>query len=120
MQRDVKLLLLDIDLAAADIQRFAEGISEEEYESDSMVRAAVERKFTVIGEALVRIGRIAPALLERVDEARDIIGFRHVLTHGYEAVDDSSVWGTIQQDLPHLRATVQQLLVELGDHQPST
>ena len=53
MRHDLRPLLRDIDLAAADHETFVLGLTEGGYESSPLVKAAVERKFTVIGEALV-------------------------------------------------------------------
>jgi len=114
MRHDLRPLLRDIDLAAADIETFVLGLTEGEYESSPLVKAAVERKFTVMGEALVRIRQAFPEVIQQIAEARDIIGFRNVVIHGYDSINDSSVWGSIHNDLPHLRRTVQRMLAELS------
>ena len=43
-------------------------MSLEEYCGNALVRAAVERKFAIIGEALVRLRREQPALQENISE----------------------------------------------------
>ena len=54
MRHDLRPLLRDIDLAAADHETFVLGLTEGGYESSPLVKAAVERKFTVkIGRAHV-------------------------------------------------------------------
>ena len=52
MQRDVEKHLIDILEAANDIQQFVSGRAFDDYHSDRMLKAAVERKFEIIGEAL--------------------------------------------------------------------
>jgi uncharacterized protein with HEPN domain len=74
------------------------------------LRAAVERWFIVIGEALGRLERIDPEVAHQITDYRKIIGFRNVLVHGYDAIDDQIVWQTIQQYLPVLKGEVDQLL----------
>jgi uncharacterized protein with HEPN domain len=41
---------------------------------------------------------------------------RNSLIHGYREVDNATVWQTIHEDLPALRAQTEALLAELGDH----
>ncbi len=57
-----------------------------------------------MGEALNRISRDEPAVLEEIRDYRDIISFRNILVHGYDAIDDHIVWDTIQADLENLIA----------------
>lgn len=79
-----------------------------------LLKAAVERNFEIIGEALNRISKIDPASAERIPECRSIIGFRNVLIHGYNDIDYDRVWQIIQADVPPLREVVLQLLKEAG------
>jgi uncharacterized protein with HEPN domain len=46
------------------------------------VRAAVERKFEVVGEALGQLARLDPELAARIPDYRRIIAFRNILIHG--------------------------------------
>ena len=43
------------------------------------------------------------------------MGFRNVLIHGYDRIDDAGVWRVIKGDLPLLRTRVAALLTELGE-----
>jgi uncharacterized protein with HEPN domain len=115
MQRDLATLLWDVDQAASRICNYTHGHTLQEYEENPMMREAVERAFILIGEALVRASRIAPAEVSQIANCGQIIGFRHVLTHGYDSVDNRRVWSTIQEDLPPLQADVRQLLKNLSE-----
>jgi uncharacterized protein with HEPN domain len=75
-----------------------------------MLSAAVERQFEIIGEAFVRLRRIAPDIMALLPDAPQIIGFRNVLIHAYGDVDSIEVWGAIENDLPRLRDSVADLL----------
>ncbi len=75
-----------------------------------MLRSAVERKFQVMGEALNRIKREDPELLAHIRDHSDIIAFRNILVHGYDAIDDRIVWSVIQEDLDPLIEDVEKLL----------
>jgi uncharacterized protein with HEPN domain len=41
-----------------------------------------------------------PGLLERISDTEKIIGFRNVLVHGYDIIDDATVWSAIKSNLP--------------------
>ncbi len=53
---------------------------------------------------------IDPLAAERIPDFRKIVGFRHVIVHGYDAIDSRLVWRTVQEDLPKLIATLSGLL----------
>ena len=52
MPRDARKYLYDIDQAAALIAQFTTGKNFEQYRKEPMLRAAVEREFEIVGEAL--------------------------------------------------------------------
>ena len=56
----------------------------------------------MIGEALVRISEIESELLDSIPESEKIIGFRNVLVHGYDLIDDQTVWSAIESHLTTL------------------
>jgi len=56
------------------------------------LHAAIEREFSIVGEALNRLGKEAPAVADQIPERRQIIAFRNILVHGYDAIDDHVVW----------------------------
>ena len=84
------------------------------YAENEIVRAAVERKFEIIGEAMNQLAKRDPVMAQRVPDFRDIISFRNLLIHGYAAVDHDEVWDAVQISLPRLRDAVAALLGELG------
>jgi uncharacterized protein with HEPN domain len=62
MQRDARAYLWDIADAAASIQAFTAGKDLSAYLEDEMLRAAVERKFGIVGEALSQLLQLFPAI----------------------------------------------------------
>lgn len=102
----------DVATAGAHIVEWTAGLSRAEYEANAFLRAAVERQFEIVGEALLRLERTDPDTASRIDGYRKIIGFRNRIAHGYDTVDNAQVWEIIQRLLPVLRAEVGELLRE--------
>lgn len=78
--------LWDALQAAKDVVGFAAGMSLEEYASNKLVQAAVERKLITIGEALRRVSNGALSTLPELPVAA-IIGLRNVVAHQYDRVN---------------------------------
>lgn len=114
MDHDPRAYLWDVQQAAKAIVEFTDGLDAEGYAHSALVRAAVERQFEIIGEALFRLAKADPALAQRVPDYRQIIGFRNILIHGYDKIDHERVWGIRRTLLPHLHKVVTDLLTELG------
>ena len=113
MRPESPKLLEDIRATAAFVVDKTRGKSLDDYLADDLLRPAVERQFEIIGEALVRLRRIDPEVLERIQDHAQIIAFRNVLVHGYDAIDHRRVWDAIQNSLPQLHATVVSLLSQV-------
>jgi uncharacterized protein with HEPN domain len=114
MDRDPRAYLWDVQQAANAIDEFIAGLDAAGYVQNALVRAAVERQFEIIGEALNRLSKIAPDLARQVPHLREIIGFRNVLIHGYVMIDHGRVWRIAKTALPSLHTAVSALLAELG------
>jgi uncharacterized protein with HEPN domain len=113
MQRDPRAHLADVLEAGRYIQKFTAESDRDAYAADLVLRSAVERQFEIVGEALNRLSREDPALAARIPGVSRIIGFRNVLAHGYDIVDDDAVWDAVTRDLPGLIAQASALLAEL-------
>ena len=107
--------LYDIREATAAISRFVHSKTFDDYEQDELLRSGIERKFEIIGEALNRIRRDDPTLLDQIREHRNIISFRNILAHGYDSLDNRIVWGVIEEDLGNLLADVERLIEEMHE-----
>jgi uncharacterized protein with HEPN domain len=110
MKDDSQTHLYDILHAGNTIVAFLTGKTFTNYTEDEMLRSAVERKFEIMGEALVRLRKNDPEALQNIRDYRDIISFRNILIHGYDSIDDQIVWGVFQEDLPSLLEDVQTML----------
>ena len=114
MKRDPHVYLIDIVDVADAILDAIDGISLDDYCNSRLIRSAVEREFTIIGEALNNLSRVEPEWFTRIEQAPRIIGFRNKLTHEYDKVDNAVVWGVIQGSLQPLRAACLALLDKSG------
>ena len=112
MQRDARAYLWDIARAAESIRAFTDGKNLDVYLRDEMLRAAVERKFGIIGEALTQLMRHFPEMETRISLPGEIVAFRNQIVHGYATVKDDMVWEIIQIYLPTLYFEVVELLKE--------
>ena len=110
MQLDKLKLLEDIRQAAEAIQRYTHEKLLEDYLTDDQLQASVERKFEIIGEALNRIKNTDDMILEKISEHHRIIGFRNILIHGYDIVDEAIVWKAITIHLPILVDEIKEIL----------
>lgn len=110
MKDETRKNLFDILQAAEEIQNFVCGMDLESYQSNPVTKRAVERDFEIIGEALNRIKNTDSELLEKISEHRRIIGFRNILIHGYDIVDEVIVWQAVTNHLPILLREVKEIL----------
>lgn len=110
MQLELRKYLYDIQQAATALSAFTHGKSLETYLSDALLRAAVERKFEIIGEAMAQLAKRDAQTAARISDYRHIIAFRNILIHGYAEVDDRLVWDVLEAKLPVLTREVEALL----------
>ncbi len=115
MDNRSKKLLFDVLSAGRSIAGWCRGRSFGEYEDDRQLRRAVEREFEVIGEALNRLEQGDPETAARIEDLRRIVGFRNRIIHGYDTIDDATVWGVIEGYLPRLIEQVSDLLEQAGE-----
>jgi uncharacterized protein with HEPN domain len=118
MRLEARKYLFDIEQAARRLAEFTEGRSLETYVADAMLRAAVERQFEIIGEALTQLRKLDPDVCGAVTDASRIIAFRNILIHGYADVDDRLVWNIVETKLPTLTREVTQLIA--ADSEPAS
>jgi len=100
MPHDPLVCIEDAVRACELILQFTEKMNAADFSGDLKTKAAVEREFEIIGEALNRIKNIDITLLTKIDYWKEIIGFRNVLAHGYDVVEDSIVWNSVKNHIP--------------------
>jgi uncharacterized protein with HEPN domain len=79
-----------------------------------MLRSAIERNLEIVGEAMVQLRKLDPALASHFSHVRDIAAFRNQLVHAYMTLADATVWSIVQTYLPLLLQEVAAALQRLG------
>ncbi len=106
-------LLFDALTAINAARSFVVGVAFEDYAKSLLIRSAVERQLEVLGEACARLASLDATLFEHIPKARLAIGLRNRIIHGYDAIDDETVYLTVVQDLEPLSAQLQTWLDQL-------
>ena len=79
------------------------------YSKDYKTQSAVERQLGIIGEAVSKFDKISDY---KIDNARQIIGFRNRIIHAYDAIDNTMVWYVIKKQLAPLKEEVSKKIKE--------
>jgi uncharacterized protein with HEPN domain len=114
LRPEPSVYLWDARAAAAAILDFTSGKTLATYTADAVLSAAVERKFTVLGEALAQLAKAAPDMARQIPDLPRIVAFRNLLIHGYAVVEPARVWAIVEKELPGLKSALEGLL---GDAQ---
>ena len=70
----------------------------------------MERELQIIGEALIGLEKVELAVAAQISEYQNIIGFRHVLVHGYDSLDPMTIWNVVEIKLENLAQKIKSLL----------
>jgi len=104
--------LRDILENARKAQRFVAQVDFDAFVRDDEKFYAVVQALEIIGEAAKKIPPTARAHYPQIPW-REIAGMRDKLSHAYFSIDARRVWQTVQDDLPVLQTTVEQMLKDL-------
>jgi uncharacterized protein with HEPN domain len=105
-------LIYDLITAAREIEQFVTNVEYRRFETDKMLRYAVERQLIVIGEAARRLSenfrKATPAIPWTA-----IIGLRNILAHEYGEILTERIWLVATRDLTSL---IESLLPHCDPH----
>lgn len=108
-KHDSQVALQQMLVYAQEAVDLCAGKTRANLDRDRLLELALTRLLEIIGEAANRV-----PLAEQVDLPDipwpQIIGLRNRLIHGYDAVDLDIVWQIVQQDLPPLITTLQNVV----------
>ncbi len=110
--RNPKKYLYDIINCSEFVLKLTEGKTVDDYNNDRVFRSALERELQIIGEAMLQLDRMSPETVEKISEHRSIIGFRHVLVHGYDSLDPDTVWNVVETKIALLLKQTKELLLQ--------
>ena len=96
---------------AREVLAFTAGRSRADYDTDLVLRRAVERATELIGEAASNVSDSTRAAYPKIPW-RKIVGQRHVLIHDYGDVDDALVWNLVELEIPALASTLDRIVRE--------
>jgi uncharacterized protein with HEPN domain len=109
MDELIRKFLTDIVQSANDIDIHLQGTRNFLlYQKNITMRRSVERELEIIGEAMKRLIEIEPNI--EITDTRRIVNFRNRISHGYDSIEDSLVWGIVINHLPKLKSEVETLL----------
>ena len=94
-------LLFEMLGAAEAVVRFVSSRTREDYDSDEMLRAAVERKVEIIGEACRGLSKHLRADHPEI-EWQKICSTRNILAHKYDRIDSNVMWRIATIHAPEL------------------
>ncbi len=83
--------------------------TQEGLRGNRVLQLALTRLVEVVGEAASRVSVETQARYPSIPW-RIVIGMRHRLIHGYDAVDLNVLWDTTADDLPHLIQALEAVL----------
>jgi uncharacterized protein with HEPN domain len=111
MKLEALKYLLDIQAAIEDVESFTTELKNfTEYSSNKILKAAVERKLLIIGEAVNKFRVLEVNVL--IENADKIYGLRNRLAHSYDSIDDNTIYAIIKNHLQPLKSEINKLLEE--------
>lgn len=109
-EHDDAVYLRHILDAIAKIEEYVNGLSEEDFLTDSLTQDGVIRQLEIIGEATKHI---SPDLQQKHPQIpwNVMARMRDRLIHGYFGVDINLVWLTITRDIVQLKQQVSKIKI---------
>lgn len=111
--RNPQKYLYDIANGCEFVLEMTQGKTVEDYKNDRIFRSALERELQIIGEAMLQLDSVSRQTAEKISQHRNIIGFRHVLVHGYANLDPDTVWNVVETKISILLGQAKKLLQHL-------
>ncbi len=111
MTKDEILKILE---AMDAIERFVEGMEQEEFKQDDKTSSAVIRKFEIIGEVAKRVPESIRRKYPQVPW-REMADMRDRLIRAYFDIKYDIVWRAIKQRIPPIKPIIRQIADELEE-----
>lgn len=112
MDERILKYLIDIENSIAEIEGYFVHIPKDFniYKQNVMLKRAVERNLEIIGEAVNKILKKDESYLQKISEAKSIIGLRNLVIHAYDSISDENIWAVLINHLPKLKTEIKELI----------
>ena len=109
IKRKPDVYLQDIFESISHIQRFLEGVSEDEFYKNVEKQDAVLRRLEIIGEA---VKHLSDEIREDHPDVpwRQIAGMRDIIIHEYFGITLEMVWVVATEDILDLKTKVEEII----------
>jgi len=109
MDNYINTYLFDILNSINEINEYiADNRTYENYCNSKILQRAIERNLEIIGEAMNRIQKIDKNI--SIQNTKEIIDTRNKISHGYDQVNHTIIWGIVIKHLPILKSEVEKIL----------
>lgn len=102
-----RILIFDMRRAVVRIAEYTRA-GRDGFMSSTLTQDAVIRNLEIVGEAGNKLSDDAKEMMSGI-EWRRIVGLRNVLIHAYRDVELATVWRVVEEDLPALTSTLEEL-----------
>ena len=111
-KRTNKELLSDVIEAIDKIMLYTEGMDFEDFARNDLVKDAVARNFTIIGEAS---SRVEDSFREQYPDVewQKIRGLRNRVVHDYVGIDYRILWMIREENLPDFKVQIEQIISKI-------
>lgn len=109
MPKDDRVRLRHMLDAAREAVGFAKGKGRADLDQDRLLVLGLLKCIEIVGEAAARVNPDTQSRYPQIPWA-DIVGMRNRLVHVYFDIDLDRVWDTVEQDLPPLIASLEEIL----------
>ena len=111
MDKEIQTWLFDILQSIEEVESYFEDNQRvfEIYRNDIKTKRAVERDIEIIGEAVNRILKKDSDF--KIENAKQVIGTRNRIAHGYDNISDDFIWSIVINHLPKLKQEINKLLI---------
>ena len=108
VKRSSKLYIDDIVRSIGRIEKYAHGLSFDQFSKDEKTIDAIIRNLEIIGEAARNIPQSVREK-NRNMPWKEMVGMRNKVIHEYFGVDPEILWQTVRSDMPVLKEKMKKL-----------
>ena len=111
-KRTNKELLTDVVEAIDKIMLYTSGMDFEIFAGNDLVKDALARNFTIIGEAS---SRLEDSFREQFPDVewQKIRGLRNRVVHDYVGIDYQILWMILEENLPEVKAQIEHIITQI-------